>query len=103
MKLLCCSLLLLLPLLQLISVAISYRVPVHISNEYGPIMSVRVGKPSVELNFKVNFTHDRCSIGVDMYGRSTTFSDLTQVHTDSNSLIGTELFRTGPTLTRMAL
>ena len=81
----------------------SFRIPVHISNDHGPIMSMRVGKPSVELKFGVNFTHDRCSISLDMYGRSTTFDDKTQPHYDSNSLIGTELFRTGPSLSRMAL
>lgn len=84
-------------------VVVSFQIPIHMSNNHGPIISMRVGKPSVELKFGVNFTHDRCSVSLDMYGRSTTFDYNTQPHYDSNTLIGTELFRTGPKLSRMAI
>lgn len=85
---------------------ICFRIPVHTSNSHGPIMHLRVGKPSVEMKFGINFTHDRSSIGMNMYDRSMTFEGVTEPHFDSSgnpTFVGTELFQTGPTQTRMSL
>ncbi len=93
-------------MMMVIVKCLSFRQPIHISNNYGPIMKIRIGKPSVELSFRMNFTRDRTSIGVEMSERSQTYDDYSQPHYDLNSqemLLGTELFRTGSYLTRMAL
>lgn len=70
-----------------------YRIQVRIDSVLGAIATLRLGNPSIELAFRVNFTSNECIAGVPMHERSITYNEQKE----------NELFLVGSTFVRMPL